>query len=703
MTSLLDSKYSLRPRESSSEDGHGSQTESEKELDHQPRNRPSISLRQNEFFVERIIDSYYNSRKKSFQFYIKWEGFDDTENSWEDERNVGKEVIDAYFQGIKQESFKKVNSLQIESDRNRLQYKKTLLILERINNFTKNQNEFSKSSQILNIIQQIMCGLDANIYECFSTTKYTILEFIRFKDDKNKMNCNVRVKLQKGGQQDEVTWDWKKAVEVCPKELSAYFLGQLGIIQDFPQSEEKDGVVFATPTPFDNIDDDRSSDLTSISSHTTELQITDFPDALPLLENVPVRIKADYSSSESDNDQESLADIENDVQFEEFLLMNNKKHVKERKFQKRQTPFSRNNSTSTSRAPSREPSRAPPRSRAPPMRSKAPPRRATPRNKPQRKYPQSAPPKFTKPEQDDPIIIDIHDTTSDSDDEELMKRLNATLQNNENNATPSRPTNVGFTKVPLRRNSQVELPPLLSQPQRTQNNPIPVKPKESSQPRAAAQPQVNGSAMNTPTLSNKIHSRPSFGKLLTETPTFNRNNLSLKLPYLNKPTLQRTFSQPPMRDLSQSSLGRLSISSNLSPTPMSTTLPRSPLFTSKSPSSSIRTLPTTPIATFKSSLPSTSLRNAPFVPHDPTDPLELRKSKNSIRKHSLASRPRFNALQSIPRSIYTAPATPASLRNNTILGKISNDVEIIGYKPNGSNGSNSIFNTPKKKSIFDKN
>lgn len=59
------------------------------------------------FTVEKIVDSRTSKGKK--EYLIKWEGFDDKDNTWEAAKNIlCKELIDEFEKNKKQKTSKKV-------------------------------------------------------------------------------------------------------------------------------------------------------------------------------------------------------------------------------------------------------------------------------------------------------------------------------------------------------------------------------------------------------------------------------------------------------------------------------------------------------------------------------------------------------------------------------------------------------------------
>eukprot|EP00835_Amoeboradix_gromovi_P002653 NODE_155_length_16773_cov_0.488785.p1 type:complete len:634 gc:universal NODE_155_length_16773_cov_0.488785:12221-14122(+) len=320
-------RYKLRKRESSTEDENGSGSDDNFIVE--SHSNSTEKLGSNEFYVEQILDSKYDARKKRFQYYIKWEGFSDSENTWEDERNVSKEVISSYFQQIKKDAYSQVQEAQKDSNRNRLQYKKSLLILERIHNFIKRCNCHTSNDYILDVVKQILCGLDQDTYECFEPTGYTVLSINRFKDILSDMNCKVAVRLSKNNEVSEQVWDWTKALEICPKELSLYFLEKLGIRHN-PKDPNIDEIsIEAAVNPLPQLlDVNHSSDKRYTTETIHNFHMNDFHFNSKTTDSLAVNT-VDSSSQSNLSNLDGIIDIQHSIQMEQHILRNMPKYTAE--------------------------------------------------------------------------------------------------------------------------------------------------------------------------------------------------------------------------------------------------------------------------------------------------------------------------------------------------------------------------------------
>ena len=211
--------YALRNRDVSSDnDSYHSEDDT---LAHQATSTPTLLLRKNEFFVDEILDSVYNRKKMKFQFYIKWDGYGECENTWEDEPNVPKWVINEYFSNRQTECTNLVLEMQEEVERMRLQLSQRDKIFEKLLLFAK-KCKHESSGYILDSVKEILCGLDVKTFESINPDKYDIIKMNFDKNAVGDANSTFTVLKTNRYESSKVEWDWDRTFKTCPTVLMSF-------------------------------------------------------------------------------------------------------------------------------------------------------------------------------------------------------------------------------------------------------------------------------------------------------------------------------------------------------------------------------------------------------------------------------------------------------------------------------------------------
>eukprot|EP00834_Sanchytrium_tribonematis_P000912 NODE_19_length_47148_cov_1.447810.p3 type:complete len:811 gc:universal NODE_19_length_47148_cov_1.447810:21027-18595(-) len=284
--------YSLRSRHHSSEDDEGS--ESDENLDYLPQPEPITDLRENEFFVDKIMDCYLDEKENKLVYLIKWLGYDEKENTWELDNNVSTDVKYNYIQNLKKSLFLAEKALEYATDKSKIELTKLELVLERIYSYISNCNDGTQKMK--NSIKMILCGLPNSSYSKISKTSYKILKINRVKYAAG-LHGKLTVRIEEDSNVKVEIWSIQKAMNLCPRECCKFFFENLSCYESAAVTSTQmiDAVPQILNQDFEKFDADDSDHLTSVEDDTklivgdmdlkenTILDIVDFEPDIPFL------------------------------------------------------------------------------------------------------------------------------------------------------------------------------------------------------------------------------------------------------------------------------------------------------------------------------------------------------------------------------------------------------------------------------------